>query len=342
MWISFFFIIVILLALIINNYYENLQSYNNYKINFINKKNGCKILSNTSEPYLNKLNKREMITKNCIKSKQETNYDCIKNYCKSAINWSDKQKKAIYWVLDPIIIFLQQKYPKYPSKLWNIIQTDGNIESGLPHTRLTSIVVSNKNLDFLVKCYKKNHIKKALKNIGRTLIHEHFHIFQKTHQKFFHNLYEFLWDFRKADNINNLSIYFSENQRLNPDTIDKKWVFYNKYNKKYQYPISLLKNEKNPKLYNPDKLLLYVDKNDESNYSYTNNKIMIDKDLTYSNKFCKIDQIYHPNEISAVFWTQNILDEMNIKKLPTNRKICTNEFQEYMKSYLSYTVFDRK
>ena len=193
-------------------------------------------------------------------------------------------------------------------------------------------------IDELVKYHKNKKIIKSLKGIGGTFIHEHFHIFQKNHKQFFYHLYENLWNFKKMKNLKNLDISFSINQRLNPDTIDMDWVYYNEFNKKYYYPTALLKNQEDFNLSSPDKMLLSVDKIGEYEYSYNQNMSKINENLVYDNKFCKINQIYHPNEISAVFWTENILDEMKIKKMPTNRKICTNQFQEYMKNHLSYTI----
>ena len=110
MWKLIIFITILFFILVINSYYKNIQT--NYKINFIDNDLGCKILSNTNEPYLNKLNKKEMIVKKCIKSEKESNKECIVSYCNSAIKWDKLQKKAVHWVLDPIITFLQHKYPK--------------------------------------------------------------------------------------------------------------------------------------------------------------------------------------------------------------------------------------
>ena len=329
--------IILIIVLYLNNY-ENLYTTNNFILNFIDKNEGCKILSNNKEIYLQNLQKKEMLAKKCIKKNDESNKNCIENYCKSAINWNKEQKDSVKWILKYIVIFLQKNYPKYPSKNWNIILTNGVIEDGLPHTRLNYIVFSNKQIEILVQCYKKRHIKKALRYVGGTMIHEHFHIFQKTHSDFFYKLYNNLWNFREVKNIKNLDKKMKENQRLNPDTIDKKWVYYSKFNNSYYYPLAILKDNYDSKLYDPEKLLLSVDKINNYDYSYNNKKTEIKDNLIYDNKFCKIDQIYHPNEISAVFWSQNILDEMKIKKLPTNRKICTNNFQEYMKKYLSYPI----
>ena len=186
---------------------------------------------------------------------------------------------------------------------WNFIKISDELANNLPYTRNNSIILYPKFIDSL-NSFEIN------KDYLETLIHERIHIFQRYNKSLFERIYNKL-GFYKIDN--NIIKEINKNNLIvsNPDGLDY-WKI--KINEEYIIPILI--NSSNNKFAN----LSY------KYYKLNNLNNLYDLNILkeYKNKlFCQenIDNIYHPNEISADLLSLYILQKIFNKKI----NICIKE-----------------
>ena len=230
MWILLLIFVFFIIYCFLQRNAHELFFRNRLSVNFLNKKEGCKVLTNPYDSYIENMKPQEMKYKNCTTS--STNIflfdECKTTYCDSVLEWTPNEKKAILWVISSLSSFLQSHYPKFNSTRWTLLKLSNKIEKGLPHTRLDVIVLPEDSVTRLLKIYKKKEknstgplrsetpLRGALKDMGKILLHEQFHIFFKNSSTL-HPFYEEVWNFRKVD-------FVPESQYLNPDTLTSKWI----------------------------------------------------------------------------------------------------------------------
>ena len=230
MWILLLCVLFIICCFLQRNAHQ-LFSRNRLSVSFLNKKEGCKVLTNPYDSYIEKMKPQEMKDKKCTTS-STNNFligECKTTYCDAVLEWTPNEKNAILWVISSLSPFLRRHYPKFNSTRWTLLKLSNKMEKGLPHTRLNVIVLPEDSVTRLLKFYKKkDKIDKisgaasqrpreaALKDMGKTLLHEQFHIFLKNSSAL-HPFYEKVWNFRQVD-------FGSEAQYLNPDTLASKWI----------------------------------------------------------------------------------------------------------------------
>ena len=192
MWILLLIFVFFIIYCFLQRNAHELFFRNRLSVNFLNKKEGCKVLTNPYDSYIENMKPQEMKYKNCTTSSTHTSSivlldECKTTYCDSVLEWTPNEKKAILWVISSLSSFLQSHYPKFNSTRWTLLKLSNKIEKGRPHTRLDVIVFPEDSVTRLLKFYKKKDktnpsgapLRGALKDMGKTLLHEQFHIFLK-------------------------------------------------------------------------------------------------------------------------------------------------------------------
>lgn len=178
-----------------------------------------------------------------------------------------------------IIVAADIKFAKFTHKL----------EGNMPHTHKNIIMIPEYMYDYISKYPTLDSYKKH----GGTILHEICHVLQRCHPSEFKNLYA-TWNFHKYDlrKIDNFKEII-ERIRANPDGMDNDWIW--KYEKVYVLLAVFRENA--------------ISLNDvDYNYFIIDNStvlrvgaILDDKNF---NRFFKIENnIYHPNEISAEYFS---------------------------------------
>ena len=318
---------------------ENIDNIKYINIKYLDPIEACVILTNEyKEKYISNYTPIEMKSKYCI---SEDTYDnisnfsndklveeCKLNYCKNILTFSDNEKNIMNKLLQNLASQLKIYYPKFPYLVWKFIKIDDRIEDGLPHTRDDCIVLPVSYINDIVKLDKENKINLMMKEYGSLLIHEQTHVLQRINPKIFENLYTNIWPFKRAKYIRNMKK--SKFQRSNPDALKPEWV-YHLNNKEHILPISRLSPNSNFDLKYPDKIAIPL-KRIKNNFFIKSNldEVKLDSISEYYNEFCKIQQNYHPNEISAVFMSKIALYKMGYINLDKNELKCLESFKKWM------------
>jgi len=173
---------------------------------------------------------------------------------------------------------------------WKFILSINKLEGGMPYTIDTYIVI---NIKMLYKKYIKFIKNPEYIDIYflDTLIHEKIHILQRLHQdkfnKFYYKKYPFL---HSKINVTDLPIKLKKIYMTNPDSNSDIWLY--KHDNQIIYPI-LVKNNR-----------IFKDKGyDNKTLKYINLQSIKD----YYNIPDNIS-IYHPNEIFAYTFTDNLIN----------------------------------
>ena len=151
------FIIILLFLILVYIIYNNIFT----NIKFLNKKQGCKILSRQKK-YFNKFNKNDFIARKC------NNIDkCIKKYCNNVLEFNYQDKMVITKYINKIT---KNNYLK--NSIWKFIKVSDEIENGYPHTHEDYIIIPQRFMNEILE-----------NNGSRVLIHEQIHIMQRYHKK---------------------------------------------------------------------------------------------------------------------------------------------------------------
>ena len=201
------------------------------------------------------------------------------------------------WLLKNLIPKLRKCIKNFPYKRWRFIKVI-NIESNLPHTRDDCIVLPHWFMIKLVDYKTDKDIKSAIEDCGLTLIHEQTHIYQRLNRSIFNNLYKNYWNFENPNNINNLHLL--DINRTNPDGLDIKWL-YKKFNNRYVMPIAIYSDYAKD-LTDTYNILIEIIKINNV-FQFTDRHFKMKNNDEY-NIFFGNRNNYHPNEISALYFTE--------------------------------------
>ncbi len=290
------FVLLIYVILIINKPKIEFFKTNSTKIIFLDKKSSCNYFKKYHNKYFSKFQAKESVARNCIKNENEFDTNTITQkcrlfYCQNTLDFSKIEKENLKYVISLI-------KEKIPSNIFNYIKTikfikvSKKIESELPHTIHDCIVLPQLFLNQIKQYLDHQNITELNKYIACTIVHEYIHILQRFNNNIFTVLYTKFWPFINL-NSNILEKYLNNSQRLNPDGIDQNWAF--KLNKnELVIPYVTLKN-KDLEFVNKLGLRLKLEYND---YIVVSNNNLNDYNI-FINYFCRINNNYHPNELSA-------------------------------------------
>ena len=259
-------IIIFLLVIVILNSlkYNLIENYENNNNLFISPEETFNKIE--SSGYFNKFTEKDMKIRNCSNINQ-----CKKLYRENIINFTKKQKNELIDLIKKANKILE-KYTSLYNIPWKISLTNKNIEEGLPHTHINTIVLST---DFF-----NNSEEQQI----TTLIHEKIHVFQKQNKNKTDKLYN-SYNFKKEHKNN------SNLRRTNPDLND--YIY--SYNEKSFYS-NYKKNSNNLK----DIEIIIENNNNSDNNS--DNTFNIDDFNEEPNKY------EHPDEIFAYLLTEKIIN----------------------------------
>jgi len=179
--------------------------------------------------------------------------------------WSDLDTKARY------------NYDCAPLKIIDDIIIVKDTCEGLPHTQNNNIIIP--------EYYYNNYSQDV---IDRIIKHERIHIHQKQNYQLWKEFYEKEWSYTlSAIPPDNIPYELIKKNRINPDTFFEKWACYlDRY-----YSIPIYNDETQPNI--KDTNVVWWDK--------LTNTISNEPPKEWLAFFHKIEQLEHPNEISAVY-----------------------------------------
>jgi len=169
------------------------------EIHFLNKIESSNWIQKYHSTYMN----------NVISNKLNVNarsYTDIYTYNEHLLDWSLQKKNKII----KLVKLLYDKIPSDWSWLlntyqWNFILVKNKLESGMPHTIHSAIVLPTKWI---------NNIDMTNSGFLETLLHERIHNYQKMNPSLFHSLYN-VWGWQPLKSIPSI---IEKTHRYNPDT----------------------------------------------------------------------------------------------------------------------------
>lgn len=307
-------ILLIICTVLLILFFINYVLSNTFLINvkFYDKHESCRIFQKYHTKYFDNFNENEKRIKKC-----ESN-TCHKKYCHETKNFTDTEKNDIIFTLNKVKNIMKKN--KINQKInfnnifnnWKFIKVSNNIEDGMPHTVGDIIVLSQMFLDRLNK--NINNEYELIKNQGTTFIHEYIHVMQKNNPNIFKKLYTDYWNFKfvviDTQNYNILS---------NPDGLNNDLCFKLSNDTCVIPLITLQKSAKRISDFDKKGVLLKSNKIIDVKYL---DDIVFQK---YNDFFKNTDDNYHPNELSAGYISEILLNKYHnhnfnneaIKKLIT-------------------------
>jgi hypothetical protein len=333
----FIFLLIILVFIIIKKYKKS----NNY---FLSLHDSINIMTN--EEYFTHFNNYDYKLRKCF----DIN-NCKTKYRENVLEFSNNEKNVLTDMLNQFLNKLT-KYQKIFKNL-KLIKVGNYIESTLPHTRKTAIVLSQK--------WITQFVNNNINNRFITLIsHEQFHIFQRYNPQLMEDLYTNYWNMIK---YNKLPQKLLEINRTNPDALPNNiWLFPigKGDTKAYGKDSAKAYGKDSAKAYGKDSakayilpLCIYDTKNNSSirdtknvyfNLEKKGNKIEfsnLDKEIKNQNLLSQSEEFrdffgsetsnnYHPNELSASLFEiiiENHLNNMDLPNIPA-----LNKFEGFLKN----------
>jgi len=304
-----YFLFVFIILLIVYVIFYNHETIN---LSFYDKNESCNMYKKHHFEYFYNFEMNESIIKKCIRDnkneKQNVGSGCINKYCGQTLNFTKNEKQNIFITLKKLkkIINSNNINPQITFKKlfnsWKFIKVSNDVEDGMPHTVDDAIVLSQIFLDKMSEYIKNKNDESLIKISGTTLIHEYIHVMQKYNQTIFNKLYINYWNF-KIINSDILKQINKKNIVTNPDGINNNMGFCLDKNK-FVIPMIELKS---------DAMLISDFK--KTGILIENNKIinylpLYDKQFKKYNDFFKdTHDNYHPNELSAGYISEILLNE---------------------------------
>jgi len=314
----FIFLFVIFVLIIIKKYKKS----NNY---FLSLHDSINIMTN--EEYFTHFNNYDYKLRKCF----DIN-NCKSKYRENVLEFSNNEKNILTDMLNQFL----NKLTKYQKIFLNLklIKVGNYIESTLPHTRKTAIVLSQKWITQFVN--NNNNIN----NRFITLIsHEQFHIFQRYNPQLMEDLYTNYWNMIK---YNKLPPKLMAINRTNPDALPNNiWLFPiskgdTKEYKKYILPLCIYDTKNNSSIRDTKNVYFNLEKKgNKIEFSNLDEEIKNQNLLSESKEFrdffgSETSNNYHPNELSASLFEiiiEKHLDNMDLPNIPAIHK-----FEEFLKN----------
>lgn len=186
------------------------------------------------------------------------------------------------------------------------IKTAGHVEGGAPHTRGTAIVLSQSEIDALMRMYRWGWTTILDQMAAPLLVHEQVHVLQRAEPQRFVSLYTEVLGFRHLDPVPDHP-WLLEHRATNPDAQDLGWIYRTTLGTQALWirPDLLLRKVDHPDLTRDVRLIGIELKETDGTFAVA----LDDKgrpriqDLasigSYRDAFPNRTENYHPNEISA-------------------------------------------
>lgn len=185
------------------------------------------IVDDSREPYFKLLQPLEMSAKTGSPITGETLEDmraeCRRRYQENVQEFSASEKEALENVVKALHPILQARYPLFAQIPWSFLKISGQIEGGLSHTRGPLIVLSTGTVAMFTRLENSSPQSRTAR-IGRVLVHEQMHVFQRNHPELMAKLYTQVWGLKNAEHIESCQ-WLTEHHVYNPDGVDTSWVF---------------------------------------------------------------------------------------------------------------------
>lgn len=271
-------ICIVFIILIIIYKYVTIYSKS---ITYLTKNELKDLYSNTK--YLKTFNKNNII------ARKIDNHNIKKFYFQNCLDFDHKTKQNINRIMD----YMCEKYSNNYFNNWKFGLVTEKIELGLPHTHRDVIILT------------KNILSNNLEFLCRLFTHERTHVLQRKYPKKFEILYTKYWNFINVSKIYNFE-KFKEETRINPDGLDLKWIFC--YKEIYILPLSIFKDSN---FTNCENIGIYLEKTNNI-FLIPDNPIIkpLSKCNEYTNFFKISSNNYHPNELSAEYFSDYISNKL--------------------------------
>lgn len=278
----------------------------NYCI-FLSKKESSKILNDVKNSYQDTFSNEDKL------ARKINNKEIYEIYNNNTLDFEEKDKESLNWLILNIIKRLPEKYRK-PILNKKIGKLSNKLESGFPHTHKDTIFFSEDFCNQLNNYKHNGKIDDGLKYHGLTYIHECIHVWQREEPEKFNDLYKNYWNFKHGKIKNSESII--NRIRKNPDGTDYNWIYCK--NGKYIWPVALYNNSTPKNLGDVKNMGIYLNKIANTNafeYKDNNSKRELRDISTFMDFFNIYDNNYHPNEISAELISQYYIFLMKVNTM---------------------------
>jgi len=186
------------------------------------------IVDDAVEPYFSTLQPMEMAAKTgralTTTSLTAQQSETRERYQFAALEFTPQEKAAVTGLVNGIDARLRGHYNRVANVPWKFLKVDDNIEGGLPHTRGAYIILSRTVAGQLVQLAQQYSPQDAVIIGAGILLHEHFHVLQRSNPHLFDSLYMNVWGFVHINAIKRTG-WLLEHHLANPDGLDSGWLF---------------------------------------------------------------------------------------------------------------------
>ena len=253
-----------------------------------------------NDNYFSNFNKYDLKFRGC-----ESKEHCKKKYIDKVIPFTPEEELKIIKVIENFNKLINNKYRSIFKEI-NFIKVDNEIESSMPHTRGSTIILSKNWITNMISNYNSNPNDTMMPKL---LAHEQFHIYQRYNKDKMDDLYGNYWKMVKYEKT--LPNEILEINRTNPDALPNiNWLF--RDNDQYILPLCVyskdsksLRDTQNIYIrFNKDKQFINLDED------LNNRKLLVNlksfKDFFGSESANN----YHPNELASSLFEMMIEEEI--------------------------------
>jgi len=274
------------------------------------------IVDESIEPYFSLLRSMEMATKTgkVLEAKDLPGQrdECRQRYRDAVRDFTAEEEETLITFARKIHSAWADKYPLFANTPWSFVSVASTMEGGMPHTRGRSIVMPEKANRSLAQLARANpRLAEAI--IVELLVHEQAHVVQRLHPAVFEALYTVDWGFVRARGLVD-GEWLESRQVVNPDGVDTGWLFPAKGSgAAYIQPFLILSDGPEPRSMPGD----FVEIGVSVEKSSGGFRVKTDAERRpafqpladardYQDRFGAVDQLYHPNEIFACFFSKMV------------------------------------
>jgi len=185
------------------------------------------IVDDSLEPYFDRIQPMEMAAKTGSpvegRTIEEQRAAFRERYRDAALAFTEEEREVLRAYVEELAPVLAEQYPRFAELPWAFLKVSNLIEGGLPHTRGTTIIFSDFICRIAVMLYRAPDASRERAYMLDLLVHEQMHVFQRVNPGFFDTLYEDVWGFEKAGEIESCD-WITAHQVTNPDAVECPWV----------------------------------------------------------------------------------------------------------------------
>lgn len=256
--------------------------------------------------YFDNFNKYDLEFRGC-KSKEH----CKQKYIEKVLPFTPEEEIVIIKIIENFNELINHKYRDIFREI-NFIKVDNEIESSMPHTRGSNIILSKNWISNMINKYKQNRDDTFFPKL---LAHEQFHIFQRHNKKMMDDLYQNYWELVKYNK--KLPEEILKINRTNPDALPNiNWLFKVEDN---LFILPLCVYSKNSQSLR-DTQNIYVRFNGRYEIidledDLKNRKLLVDLDAFKIFFGSESANNYHPNELASSLFEIMIEEEISKNKI---------------------------